>query len=304
MMRNFFLRHAQTFFYALGQLARAPLASLMTVAVIGIALALPAGLMLVVDNAAQFTRGWDAHTGISVFLKKDLGNAQVERVADRLGRLPQVKALQRRTPEEALAEFRALSGFGELVDTLGNNPLPAVLILTPVETATVDELKRLAGRLREIEGVDLVQLDLEWVRRLYALLDIGRRAATLLGTALAAGVLLIIGNTIRLAVLNRREEIEVIKLVGGTNAFIRRPFLYSGALQGFFGAVAAALLLQTGLLLLGGPLGELVAAYGGTLRLQGMGVARTAGLLGLGAVLGWLGSLLAVGRHLAEIEPS
>jgi cell division transport system permease protein len=303
-MRNFFLRHAQTFFYALGQLARTPFASLMTVAVIGIALALPAGLLVVVDNAEQFTRGWDAHTGISVFLKKDLSTAETERVAGKLAKLSQVKNLQLRPPEEALAEFRALSGFGELVDTLGKNPLPAVLILTPVETITVDALQDLAAQLREVDGVDLVQLDLEWVRRLYALLDIGRRAAVLLGTALATGVLLIVGNTIRLSVLNRREEIEVIKLVGGTNAFIRRPFLYSGALQGFFGAVAAALLLQTGLLLLGGPLGELVAAYGGTLRLQGMGVTRTGGLLAIGALLGWLGSLLAVARHLAEIEPS
>lgn len=302
-MGNHLLRHVQAALFSLGQLARAPLASLMTFAVIGIALALPTGLYVVIDNMQRLSGGWDTTARISVFLKKSISGDRAKYLAGRIGKIPAVTDVEYVSPQAALAEFKRLSGFGEALGIL-DNPLPAVILVTPDTTSASDEdLQNLVQRLKKNSEVDLVQLDLQWVRRLNAMLDIARRGATLLGVVLSAAVLLIIGNTIRLAVLNRRDEIEVIKLVGGTNAFIRRPFLYSGIYQGLFGAIAAWALISGSLALLQGPITGLVLLYGSDFKVQGL-VWRTTGLLLLsGALLGWLGSRIAVGRHLSEIEP-
>jgi len=303
-MRNYLLRHAQVFFYSLGQLARTPFASLMTIAVIGVALALPSGLYVLIDNVQHVSGGVDSSARISVFLKKSVNDSRAEYWAGRVRKIPGVAAAEYVPPGEALAEFKRLSGFGSAVDAL-DNPLPGVVLVTPALSETDTEaLNGLVERLKKSSEVDLVQLDFEWVQRLNALLEITRRAATLLAVVLAASVLLIIGNTIRLAVYNRRDEIEVIKLIGGTGAFIRRPFLYSGALQGFFGAFAAWLLIQLSLSVVAGPVTDLAVLYGSDFRVKGLGLQASGALLAAGALLGWLGSRVAVGRHLAEIEPS
>ncbi len=303
-MRNYFLRHAQVFFYSLGQLARTPFASLMTIAVIGIALALPSGLYVLIDNVQRVSGGFDSSARISVFLKKSISDSRAEHWTGRVRKIPGVATAQYISPKEALDEFKRLSGFGDAVDTL-DNPLPGVVLVTPsLSQANEQSLKALVERLKKSSEVDQVQLDFQWVQRLNALLDIARRAATLLAVVLAASVLLIIGNTIRLAVYNRRDEIEVIKLIGGTNAFIRRPFLYSGALQGLFGAMAAWLLIMVSLTLVGGPVADLAGLYGSDFRVRGLNFVAAGALLLAGCLLGWLGSRIAVGRHLSEIEPS
>ncbi|MFV1997173.1 MAG: permease-like cell division protein FtsX [Acidiferrobacterales bacterium] len=303
-MSNHLLRHLQAALFSLGQMMRTPLASLMTIAVIGIALALPSGLYVMIDNMLRVSNSWDTTARISIFLKMSVPEDRVKYLASRIEKIPAVASVEYVSPKAALEEFKRLSGFGETLSAL-DNPLPAVILVTPRSEAANDkDLQSLVLRLKKNSEVDLVQLDLQWVRRLNALLEIARRGATLLGVVLAAAVLLIIGNTIRLMVFNRRDEIEVIKLVGGTNAFIRRPFLYSGVYQGLFGALAAWGLVGGSLALLQGPITNLALLYGSDFSIRGLTWQTSGALLLSGAFLGWLGSRIAVGRHLSEIEPS
>ncbi len=305
-LRAWFIRHLQTFFYTLGLLARAPLATFLTAAVIGVALALPAGLYVVLDNVREATRGWDASSQVSVFLKLDLDDRQARAMADRLEKWPDVEAVRIITRAQALQEFRALSGFAEVMEAFSDdNPLPAVLVVEPrigvTDTASVEQLVERLGALPE---VDVAQLDLAWLKRLFAILRIVERGVLVLTALLAAGVLLVVGNTMRLGIENRRQEIEIAKLFGATDAFIRRPFLYSGLLYGAMGGLVAWLLVWIGFLLLGEPVERLTLLYSGEYRLQGLGLRASMVVLGGGALLGLLGSWLSVGRHLAAIEPT
>lgn len=304
MIKNYFLRHAQVFFYTLGQLSRAPVAAFLTVAVIGITLALPAGLYVVIENVQRVASGWEDNGQISLFLKQDLSEPAIGKLTDRIRRLSAVSWVDYVSREAALAEFKKLSGFGEALGTLDRNPLPPVLVVHPATRhAHPEALQSLLNDLRRYNEVELAQLDLEWVRRLYAMLDLARQGVLILTAGLAVAVLLIIGNTIRLAVLNRRDEIEIIKLIGGTNAFIRRPFLYAGTIQGLLGGILAWLLVGLALLFLSGPVHHLASLYGSLFVVENMGFMATLALIGTGGLLGWLGSRLAVGRHLRAIEP-
>lgn len=304
MIKNYFLRHAQVFFYVLGQLWRTPVATVLTIAVIGITLALPAGLYVAIENVQRVAGGWADSGQISLFLKQDLSEPAIEKLAERIRRLPAVSWVDYVSREAALAEFKKLSGFGEALDALERNPLPPVLVVHPAPKHTNPAaLQSLLGELRRHSEVELAQLDLEWVQRLHAMLDLARQGVLILTAGLAVAVLLIIGNTIRLAVLNRRDEIEVIKLIGGTDAFIRRPFLYAGTVQGLLGGLLAWLLVGLGLLLLSGPVHRLAILYGSLFSLESLGFLTTLALIGTGGLLGWLGSRLAVGRHLRAIEP-
>ncbi len=304
-MTGYLLRHVQVFFYSLGQLVRTPFASLLTVAVIGITLALPAGLYVLLDNVQRVSTGWDGRAQISLFLKLDTGDAALERLAAQVRRMPAVAAVEAVSREAALAEFKRLSGFGAALDALDGNPLPPVLVVRPL--ASYAEPAQLEALVRELEQhgeIDIAQLDLQWIKRLHVMLALAQRGVLLLGVLLAAAVVLIVGNTVRLAILNRRAEIEVIKLIGGTNAFIRRPFLYTGVLQGLLGAVTAWGLVGLLVGLLSGPVRELASLYASNFHVQGLDTSAALILLGAGPLLGWLASRLAVGRHLGAIEPS
>ncbi|MGA9032738.1 MAG: permease-like cell division protein FtsX [Sulfuricaulis sp.] len=304
MIKNYFLRHAQVFFYSLGQLTRTPVATFLTVAVIGITLALPAGLYVAIENVQRLASGWEDNGQISLFLKQDVPGAAIEKLADKIRRMPAVSWVDYVSREAALTEFKRLSGFGEALNALDRNPLPAVLVVHPAaKYAHPDKLQELLKDLRRFNEVDIAQIDLDWVRRLHAMLELARQSVLILAAGLAIAVLLIIGNTIRLAVLNRRDEIEITKLIGGTNAFIRRPFLYTGTLQGLLGALLAWLLVGLGLLLLTDPINNLAGLYGSQFEAENLGILATLALIGAGGLLGWLGSRLAVGRHLRAIEP-
>lgn len=303
-MTSYLLRHLQVFFYTLGQLARTPVASLMTIAVIAITLALPTGLYLLIENVQRISTSLDGSAKISLFLKADIDDAAAAKLSERIRQTPEIATVEYVSPEQALAEFKRLSGFGETLETLTHNPLPPVLIVQPSASLnTPQKLDDLVKQLRAQAEVDLAQLDLQWVKRLHGLLQIARRGVLLLSVSLALAVVLIIGNTIRLAVLSRREEIEVVKLVGGTNAFIRRPFLYAGLLQGAAGALAAWALVSLCLSLLANPIGALADLYASDFRAGGLGIDGIAILVTAGALLGWLGSRIAVGRHLGSLEP-
>ena len=304
-MKNYLLRHVQVFFFSLGQLAKTPVTSLMTLVVIGITLALPAGLYVLFDNLQRASHGWDSGAQISLFLKRDTAERSATALREKIRGMTGVAAVHYISREQALADFKRLSGFGAALDVLDNNPLPPVLVVTPAPSLnTPDSIQALVQTLARLPDVDLAQLDLEWIKRLHALLALAQRGVLILAGLLALAVLLIIGNTIRLAILNRRTEIEVIKLIGGTDAFIRRPFLYSGLLQGLFGALVAWLLVGTSLLLLSGPAEELAGLYGSHFELKGLGLENGLWLLLGGTLLGWLGSRLAVSRHLHAIEPT
>jgi cell division transport system permease protein len=298
-------RHAQVALDSLGRLYRNPLPSIMTAAVIGIALALPSGLYLLLDNLHRMSGSWDGQASISVFLKGNVPAQQAEGLATRIRQWPEVAALRLITPEQALEEFTAASGFADALETLDENPLPAVLIVAPRGEYTAPEpAAQLQKKLRNLPEVDLAQLDLEWVQRLAAMIDIARRGILVTGTLLALAVLLVIGNTIRLEIQNRRAEIVVTKLIGATNAFVRRPFLYSGLWYGLLGALLAWLLVVTGFWLLADPVARLAGLYHSDFALRTLPLLSLGLLLASGILLGLLGSWLAVGRHLTAIEPN
>lgn len=301
-MKTWLLRHAQVLLGGLGQLARTPLATTLTLVVIGITLAFPAGLYVAVANLGRLSAGLDHGGQISLYLKREVSEAAALKLARDLRAVDGVQSVEYLSRDAALAEFRRYSGFGDSLAALTGNPLPAVLTVRPHVSASPASLEVLRNRLARQPGVESAELDLAWVRRLQSLLTLGERAVWLLAVLLATAVLLIVGNTIRLAVLNRQTEIEVIRLVGGTPAFIRRPFLYSGLLQGLFGGVLAWLLVEISLGWLSGPVEELASLYGSSFGLIGLGIDEGLILVGTGATLGWLGSRLATGWHLQRLD--
>jgi len=303
--RTFLLRHAQVAIDSLGRLYRNGLASLMTAAVIGIALAMPSGLYLLLDNLHQLSGTWDGQASLSVFLDREIDNDRAGRLAEDLTAWPEIEAVQLVTPQQALQEFAGHSGFADVLGLLDDNPLPAVLVVRPAAGQnSPDAAKALQVRVAALPETDMAQLDLEWVQRLSAILEIARRGILMISVLLALAVLLVIGNTIRLEIQNRREEILVAKLIGATNAFVRRPFLYSGVCYGIFGALLAWLLVETGFWLLSGPVGKLAGLYQSDFKLATLPVTLLCLLLLGGIILGLLGSWLAVGRHVSAIEPT
>ncbi|NIV75219.1 MAG: cell division protein [Gammaproteobacteria bacterium] len=304
-MKSYLLRHLQVLLDALGRLVRSPLPALLTVAVLGVALALPTGLLVLLDNMGRALAGWDGRAQISAFVAVGTPEEEARALFAHIAERDDVAAVSYVSADAALQELRALAGFGPALDAMGDNPLPAMIVVQPGD-AVVGEarLQALVEALAGLPQVDSVQLELEWLRRLNALLVLARRAGVLLAVLLALGVVLIVSNTTRLAVLNRRDEIEIIDRVGGTAAFIRRPFLYTGLVQGLLGALAAWGLVSVGLALLSGPTAELAALYGGGFRLQGVGAPGVLMLLFCGAVLGWAAARVTVAWQLRGLRPS
>ena len=303
-MGVYLLRHLQVFMETLGRLFGTPVSTLMTVAVIGIALALPVGLQVLLQNAQFVTKGWDGAAQISLFLKDEMTEKQIKTLGSLVERRREVGRIQVVSSEAAMAEFKEHSGFGQALDALEENPFPSVIIVYPkADYDRIEIVEALLDDFKKLSGVELAQLDMQWVRRLYAIMDIGRRGVWILGGLLALSVLLIVGNTIRLAIENRREEIEVMKLVGGTDAFVRRPFLYTGLLYGLFGGVLSWTLVSIALWLLSSPVNQLASLYQSEYRLASLDLDTSLILLAGSVLLGLAGAWLAVGRHLNAIEP-
>lgn len=298
-------RHAQTLIGSLGRIVQHPLATLMTVAVIAVALALPLFLNVLLQNTFTATANWNQAFDLSVYLDKRAGSERTQALAKQLRARADVAAVRVITAEQALKDFRDSSGFGNALDALSDNPLPNTLIVTPTLAASTAEgtlaLKNSIGALADVETV---QLDTEWVQRLNAMLEVLRRIVWLVAGLLGLGVVLVVGNTIRLDILNRQAEIEVMKLVGATDGFARRPFLYSGVWYGLGGGLGAVLIVAAAVAVLAGPVESLAGLYGSSLRLKGLGVPAAAGVLGVAVVLSWLGSWIAATRHIRAIEPS
>ena len=298
------LRHAQMSLSSLGRLSRSPVSTLMTATVIGIALALPGGLHLLVDNVRELSSSWDGTASISLFLADDVTDGQAETVRQQIARRPDVAETKLIGREQALREFRDLSGFGEAIALLDQNPLPAVVLVRPAATVQgAEAVGQMAQALQAYREIELAQVDLQWVERLGAITRTIERAVLILAGLLAGAVLLIVGNTIRLEIQNRHSEIEVVKLVGGTDAFIRRPFLYEGIWYGLLGAAIALVLILAALGLLDGPVRRLAGLYESSFELSVFDPASLLGVVLGGPLLGLLGAWLAVGRHLSQVQP-
>jgi cell division transport system permease protein len=299
------LRHLQTSIGSLGRLAQHKLATTLTILVIGIALALPACLHLLVANAQLATGNWNRAVDLTVFLKRPTSAEEARRTAERIRQRRDVEEAQLILADEALKEFRRDSGFGDAIDALNENPLPHTIVVRPAPTYTsTANLQSLAADVRALPSVEVVQLDTAWVNRLNAILEAFQRGLMLAAAVLGLGVMVIVGNTIRLDIQNRRDEIEVTKLVGGSDAFVRRPFLYNGFWYGLGGALTAWVITLVAIAVLREPVGKLAGLYGSSFQLGVLGPEASAVLLASGVALGWLGSYIAASRHLRKIEPT
>ena len=297
--------HLRSLVFSLGKLYRHPFATTLTLLMIAVALALPACMYLLLDNLQAVTEKWDDSGQITLFLDVGTSEAQVEDLRTRLTSIEGIEHIEYMSAQQALTEFRKLSSLEYLIEGLDENPLPSTLTLTPADQAKqASHLDQLVHDLATFPHVDQVQLDMQWLHRLQAITAVVHRAITLLGITLALSVLLVVGNSIRLDIENRREEIEVAKLIGATNRFVRRPFLYGGMWYGLLGGALALGLVLIVLFVIEQPVQHLIGLYHSNFELIFPDLKQSLALIATSIALGLLGSWLAVGRHIVRIEPS
>ena len=288
---------------ALNRLVQQPFASLMTVLVIAVTLALPASMLLVIKNAESISGGWANALDFSVYLNADQSVDDARALAQIVEQRADVDAVTLVTAEDAMAEFKSASGFGAALDQLTVNPLPHTLVVRPSGANTERSMSLLNEELSNLPETDFVQVDTEWVQRFHAILEMLQRAVAMMAGLLGAAILVIIGNTIRLDIQNRREEIEVTKLIGASNAFVRRPFLYIGFWYGFGGGLLALSLVGAGLYALQQPVNRLAGLYNSPFTILSLSLAESLVIIAIGVSLGLTGSWIAATRHMRRIEP-
>jgi len=295
---TWFDHHLYSLTASLGRAVRKPGATLLTIGVMAVALSLPLGLGLVLANVERFAGSVRQSREISVFLKQDTSLERARALAGELRARGDVANLQWVTPEEGLADFREHSALGDVVGQLDYNPLPHLYIVTP----KADE-QALADALRALPETGAIQHDAVWRERLDLWLHFGTRLAWVLALLLGAGALLVVGNTVRLDIQSRKDEIGVLQLLGATDGFIRRPFLYLGAWYGLAAGALALALLAISHRYLSPPLAGLAASYGSRFGLQGFNpLQATLVVLGAG-LMGWLGAGLVTGHYLRQTRP-
>jgi cell division transport system permease protein len=280
------------------KLLRTPLATLFNVAVLGIALALPALLYVGLVHLQDAARA-AAHTPqISVFLEHAAGHAETREIEARLKAHPAIARVRYIPRDQALEDMKRLSGLAGIAESLGHNPLPDAFVVETRDGSPA-ELQRVSDELRGWPRVAFVQLDSEWAERLAAILRLGRLALFIVGTLLAFALVAVTFNTIRLQILTQREEIEVAGLIGATPRYIRRPFLYYGAVLGLLGGLLAWAVVWAATTALNAALADLSALYGAAWTLNSLSIRDGAALLAFAAALGWLGAWLSVSRHVS-----
>ncbi len=293
--------HFYSLVASLGRFLGRPWSSALTVGVMAVALALPLGLWLVLGNVARFSGQVQQSREIGVFLKHDVDTAGAQALADRLRGRNDVAKVELRTPEQGLEQLRA-AGLGDAIDALGDaaaNPLPSLLIVTPAGDETL-----LASSLQTLPEAALVQHDALWRQRLDGWLRFGNRVALVLAALLGLGALLVVGNTVRLDIQSRREEIAVLQHLGATDGFIRRPFLYLGAWYGLAAGALAIGLLTAAAMALRAPLAALAASYGSDFALGGFDAGAALCVVAGAAVLGWFGAGVVTGHFLRQTRPT
>jgi len=304
-LRAYFSHHLRVSLASLGRLYAQPIATLMTAAVIAIALALPVGLYIGLANIGQVSTGWDGSTQISLFLHTQVTEAEAKKFQSKLEKHKDIKKVELIDKEKGLQQFKEISGFGDALRHLDSNPLPIVLVVHPrILSNQPDRTTKLVNELGKNKLVEIAQLDVQWVKRLYTFIEIANRSIWVISSMLAIAVLLVVGNTIRLDIQNRREEIEVSKLIGASDSFIRRPFLYTGFWYGIIGGLLAWLITLLSMSMMENPIHKLALLYHSDFRLTGLGAGNTLLLILISCALGLIGSWIAVSRHLKDIEPS
>jgi len=297
------LHHLQSMIFSLGKIYQAPATTIMTVSVIGITLSLPGGFYLFLKNIDAISGDFRSTTQISLFLDLGVKEDRARALEKEIAGMDNVVSTRFISREQSLEEFRRDSGFGKSIDTLSSNPLPHTILVEPGEVDTFT-VRNLLNRLQAMPEVEIAKLDTEWLERLYTIIEIARRSVTIITILFAFAVLLIIGNTIRLDIQNRYQEIVVTKLIGATDAFIRRPFLYGGVWYGFLGGIISWLIVEIGYLAIAGPLQRLNLLYQSDMRLITFSLHDFMILILSSTVLGLAGSWIAVARHLSKIEPT
>ena len=292
-------QHLYSFVASLGRVLRRPWTTLLTIGVMAVALALPLGLGLALSNLQHFAGSVEQSREIDLFLEPGIDVARAQALATELRGRSDVAKVELRTPEQGLVEFRTRSGLGEALDALEENPLPSLLIITPrAEAAT------LVGALERLPETGLLQHDAQWRQRLQGWLGFGERLAWVLAALFGLGALLVVGNTVRLDIQSRREEIGVLQLLGATDGFIRRPFIYLGAWYGLAAGTLALGVLAAAAYALRTPLQALAQRYGSGFALGGLDPLRAAGFLLAATLIGWLGAWLVTGHFLRQTRPT
>ncbi len=299
----YLLHHMQSLLFSLGKIYQSPATTVMTVAVIGITLSLPGGFYLFLKNIDAMSGDFRSSSQISLYLDLELSEKRGRAVEQEIGGMANVASTRFISREVSLQEFREQSGFGKSIDTLSANPLPHTIIVEPTVSDTFT-VRNLLNSLQAIPEVEIAKLDTEWLERLYTIVEIARRAVVIVSILFACAVLLVIGNTIRLDIQNRYQEIIVTKLIGATDAFIRRPFLYGGLWYGLLGGIVSWLIVEIGYLAISGPLARLQVLYQSDLTLLTFSAGEFLVLLASSTILGLAGSWIAVARHLNQIEPT
>ena len=284
------------------RLARQPLASLMTVAAIGLALALPAGLSAVLQNMEGLAEAWGEARSFSIYLKPNVSVAVAEQLAGDLQRNPSVGTVRRISPKEALAIMEGRGEFAPAIETLEENPLPWTLVVSPAPGASESEFLALQDTAATLEEVEQVRADTQWLQRMSAILALAGQAMLLVLVMVLVALVVIIGNTVRLEIQRQRDAVEVMSLLGASRGYVRRPFLYQGFWFGLGGGLVAVLLVRVGLWTLGGPFADLMSLYDSDRALSGASWRQELLILGTGALTGWLGAWRAVAGQLRTIE--
>ncbi|MDP2901958.1 MAG: permease-like cell division protein FtsX [Methylovulum sp.] len=297
--------HAHALFSSLGRLVASPFNSVMTIAVLSIAISLASGFYLVLANLQQLTENLETSAQISLFLKDEVSETHAKQLADSIRQNPGIQSVKLITKEQALAEFKTYSGFGSAITVLKTNPLPIVIQVLPKDT--LEDTRGLEDLLQSFQQsveVDSAQLDMKWVERLQSIMAVSQCAATLLNLMLGFAVLFIAGNTIRLELQSRHEEVVIAKLVGATRAFIQRPFLYTGFWIGFISGVVAWFIVTVMMLILRQPVENLSGLYGGNFHLLFFGFGETLELIAISSALGVLGSWAVLMYQLQHTKPA
>lgn len=301
---NYLSRHLQVFLATLGSLIRSPISSLNIVSIIAVTLLLPALFYILIMSIYQISDHWQGRPQVTVFLQENLSEQEAALVFDEIKLYPTVALAEYVSPTQALSEFKMLSGLDKEIDFIGTNPLPASIVLMPESGhSSTAKLEKLQSQLSKIDGIEQIRLDLDWVKKFNAIISFISQIAQLISVLLIVALLFIIGNTIKLIILNRRDEIEITKLVGGTNIFIRRPFVYYGMLVGAFGAILAIIAIYVIQHLLGNAVADISGVFQSTIRLYQPNIQELAYFIVIGASVGWLAARLSVARHLHQIQP-
>ncbi|PWQ99808.1 permease-like cell division protein FtsX [Leucothrix pacifica] len=300
-LRSRITQHKEAFSYSLAHLWQNPVSTWITLAAIAIALSLPAGLYILLGNLKTLTDDNREVPTISIYIKQNITEQQAQDRAELLSELKDIENVKLIKREDGLKHMKQISGVQDIIDTVGGNPLPHVLVVTPRMSMFGDsdiDLDELALRLKNYPEVDSVQMDTEWVQRLRAILNIAERVVLVVGFLLGLTVLLVVGNTIRLNIENRREEIEVSQLVGATTAYVRRPFLYGGIWYGLFGGILSLVIVHSSLLFMIAPVNRLAELYGSHYYVSGLGTFATLIILVCSSLLGLFGAWIAMAQHL------